>query len=125
VLDEDQPVRTHLSAFIDCHSRYLVTARYCYRQTLDILIDTLLRVWSVHGASRELYVDNAKIYDADALKAACSSTRRLCDGVSAYTSWRPASAARQASLKKPYSILEGCHARPAAAVCKRKVPPTY
>jgi transposase InsO family protein len=71
VLHEGQPVRTHLSAFIDCHSRYLVTARYYYRQTLDILMDTLLRAWAVHGASRELYLDNAKVYDADALKAAC------------------------------------------------------
>jgi len=71
VLEQGQPVRTHLSAFIDCHSRYLVTARYYYRQTLDILIDTLLRAWSVHGASRELYVDNAKVYDANALKATC------------------------------------------------------
>ena len=71
VLVGDQAATTHLSAFIDCHSRYLVTARYYYRQTLDILIDTLLRAWAVHGASRELYLDNAKVYDADALKAAC------------------------------------------------------
>jgi len=71
VLYEDQPVRTHLSAFIDCHSRYIVTGRYYFRQTLDILIDTLLRAWTAHGASRELYVDNAKVYHADALKAAC------------------------------------------------------
>jgi len=71
VLYEGQPVRTHLSAFIDCHSRYIVTARYYFRQTLDILIDTLLRAWTAHGASRELYLDNAKVYHADALKAAC------------------------------------------------------
>jgi len=71
VLYEGCPVRTHLSAFIDCHSRYVVTARYYFRQTLDILIDTLLRGWAAHGASRELYVDNAKVYDANALKAAC------------------------------------------------------
>jgi putative transposase len=71
VLYEDRPVRTHLSAFIDCHSRYVPTGRYYYRQTLDILIDTLLRAWATCGASRELYVDNAKVYDANALKAAC------------------------------------------------------
>jgi len=47
VLHEDRPVRTHLSAFIDCHSRYVVTARYYFRQTLDILIDTLLRAWAM------------------------------------------------------------------------------
>ena len=53
---------THLSAFIDCHSRYVVEARYYLRENLDILIDSLLRAWSVHGASRELYLDNAKIF---------------------------------------------------------------
>jgi hypothetical protein len=64
-------VATHLSAFIDCHSRYVVEARYYLRENLDILIDSLLRAWSIHGASAELYLDNAKIYHALALKAAC------------------------------------------------------
>jgi putative transposase len=71
VLYESQPVRTHLSAFIDCHSRYIVTGRYYFRQTLDILIDSLLRGWGSCGASLGLYLDNAKVYDANALKAAC------------------------------------------------------
>lgn len=64
---------THLSAFIDCHSRYVVEARYYLRENLDILIDSLLRAWSAHGASRELYLDNAKIYHANALKLACGT----------------------------------------------------
>lgn len=42
------------------------------RENLDILIDSLLRAWGQHGASRELYVDNAKIYHASALKLACT-----------------------------------------------------
>ena len=71
VLSGDRAVPTHLSAFIDCHSRYVVEARYYLRENLDILIDSLLRAWSVHGASRELYLDNAKIYHAHALKASC------------------------------------------------------
>ncbi len=71
VLVGDQAVTAHLSAFIDCHSRYVVEARYYLRENLDILIDSLLRAWAVHGASRELYLDNAKIYHAQALKAAC------------------------------------------------------
>ena len=71
VIAGDQVVETHLSAFIDCHSRYVVEARYYLRENLDILIDSLLRAWARHGASRELYVDNAKIYHADALKTAC------------------------------------------------------
>jgi putative transposase len=71
VLDAGVAAATHLSAFIDCHSRYVVEARYYLRQNLDILIDSLLRAWSVHGASAELYLDNAKVYHAHALKAAC------------------------------------------------------
>jgi transposase InsO family protein len=71
VIQGGQAVQTHLSGFIDCHSRYIVEARYYLRENLDILCDSLLRAWSVHGASRELYLDNAKIYHANALKAAC------------------------------------------------------
>ena len=71
VLEGDQAVTTHLSALIDCHSRYVPEARYYLRENLDILEDSLLRAWSVHGASHELYLDNAKIYHAHALKAAC------------------------------------------------------
>ena len=71
VLVDGQAVTTHLSAFIDCHSRYVVEARYYLRENLDILIDSLLRAWGAQGASGELYLDNAKIYHAHALKAAC------------------------------------------------------
>jgi transposase InsO family protein len=66
-----EAVATHLSAFIDCHSRYVVEARYYLRQNLDILIDSLLRAFAVHGAPKQIYVDNAKVYHAKALKAAC------------------------------------------------------
>jgi transposase InsO family protein len=71
VLCDGQAVPTHLSAFIDCYSRFAVEARYYRRENLDILIDSLLRAWAKHGASRELYLDNAKIYHARALQAAC------------------------------------------------------
>jgi transposase InsO family protein len=71
VIDDGRVKETHLSAFIDCHSRYVVEARYYFRENLDVLIDSLLRAWTGHGASRELYVDNAKIYHANALKTAC------------------------------------------------------
>lgn len=70
VLVGDQVRKTHLSVFIDCHSRYVVAGRYYLRENFDILIDTLLRAWSEHGSSRELYVDNAKVYRATALKLA-------------------------------------------------------
>jgi len=71
VLHEQQPVPTHLCAWIDCHSRFIIEARYYYRQNLDILIDSLLRAWTAHGAPLGLYVDNAKVYHARALQAAC------------------------------------------------------
>ena len=69
-----RPVReTHLSVFIDCHSRYVVEGRYYYRENLDVLIDSLLRAWADHGASDQLYVDQAKVYRAQALRAACAA----------------------------------------------------
>jgi len=71
VIFQDHVVVTHLCAFIDCYSRAIVEGRYYYRQNLDILIDSLLRGWTTHGASSELYVDNAKVYHARALKCAC------------------------------------------------------
>jgi transposase InsO family protein len=72
VMHRGRAVKTHLSAWIDCHSRYVVEARYYVRENLDILMDSLLRAWGNHGASQELYVDNAKIYHANALKLACT-----------------------------------------------------
>lgn len=72
VLEKGHALRTHLSIWIDCHSRYVVEGRYYFRENLDILIDSLLRAWGKHGASRELYVDNARIYHARALKLACT-----------------------------------------------------
>jgi transposase InsO family protein len=72
VIHQGRSVKTHLSAWIDCHSRYVVEARYYVRENLDILVDSLLRAWGNHGASRELYVDNAKVYHAKSLQLACT-----------------------------------------------------
>jgi transposase InsO family protein len=72
VMQQGKAIKTHLSAWIDCHSRYIVEARYYVRENLDILTDSLLRAWGNHGASRELYVDNAKIYHANGLQLACT-----------------------------------------------------
>jgi putative transposase len=71
VLVGQEILPTYLSSFIDCHSRYVVEARYYFRQSLDILIDSLLRALARHGAPGELYLDNAKVYHANGLKAAC------------------------------------------------------
>jgi hypothetical protein len=72
VIHQGQAVKTHLAAWIDCHSRYIVQARYYLNENLDILVDSLLRAWGSHGASREAYADNAKIYHAGALRLACT-----------------------------------------------------
>jgi len=72
VLVNDHTRPTRLSAWIDCHSRYIVDARYYYSENLDVLIDSLLRAWGRCGASRELYVDNAKVYHSKALRLACT-----------------------------------------------------
>jgi transposase InsO family protein len=73
VFDVDRVCETHLCAYVDCHSRYGIDARYYYRDNLDVLSDSLLRAWTNHGASLELYVDNAKVYHAHALQAACAA----------------------------------------------------
>jgi transposase InsO family protein len=65
-------MKSHLSIWIDCHSRYVVEGRYYFHENLDIVIDSLLRAWGSHGASREIYLDNAKVYHARALKLACA-----------------------------------------------------
>jgi transposase InsO family protein len=71
VMQDGQAMLTHLSAFIDCHSRYVVEARYYLRENFDILIDSLLRAWAKHGSCAEMYLDNGKVYHAQGLKAAC------------------------------------------------------
>jgi transposase InsO family protein len=71
VIEGDRAVETHLSAFIDCHSRYVLDGRYYLGENLDILFDSLLRAWSSHGTSRELYLDRGGVYRSHALRAAC------------------------------------------------------
>lgn len=72
VFQAGRAIKSHLSIWIDCHSRYVVEGRYYFRENLDILIDSLLRAWGSHGAPRELYVDNARVYHSGALKLACA-----------------------------------------------------
>ncbi len=71
VMIDSQVLPTYLSLFIDCHSRYVVEGRYYLRHSLDILVDSLLRAWTRHGLPNDLYLDNAKVYHANALQAAC------------------------------------------------------
>ena len=71
LVDEKRTASTKLSAFIDIHSRFLVDARYYYNEKLDTLCDSLVRAMAVHGAPKQIYVDNAKVYHSDALEAFC------------------------------------------------------
>ena len=71
VLVDGQSVQSYLSAFIDVCSRYIVAARYYVRQNFDVLSDTLIRGFEVHGVPLKIYLDNGKVYHAHALKQAC------------------------------------------------------
>ena len=71
VLVDGKSVQTYLSAFIDVCSRYIVAARYYVRQNFDVLSDTLIRGFEVHGVPLKIYLDNGKVYHAHALKRAC------------------------------------------------------
>jgi len=72
VLRDGKVTRTRLSVFIDCYSRYPIEARYYFEETFDVLVDSFLRALAVHGAPLELYVDGAKVYNAEALLCALS-----------------------------------------------------
>ena len=72
VLYQGKPCQTYLSAWIDCHSRYMLDARFYLRENLDILVDSLLRALAKHGAPRELYTDNGKVYHSNGLVVCCA-----------------------------------------------------
>lgn len=71
VMDGEDIAESHLCGFIDCHSRYLVSGRYYRKETFDTLIHTCLAAWDIHGSSRQLYLDNAKVFVSEKLRAAC------------------------------------------------------
>lgn len=71
VLVDGQSVQSYLSAFIDVCSRYIVAGRYYVRQDFDVLSDTLIRGFEVHGVPLAVYLDNGKVYHAESLKRAC------------------------------------------------------
>jgi putative transposase len=69
VLEDGRAVETHLCAFLDCHSRFAVVARYYRKEDFEILVDAFLCALVVHGAPRAIYVDNGKVFHARAFKA--------------------------------------------------------
>ena len=54
VFHKERVIKSHLSIWIDCHSRYVVEGRYYFRENLDILMDSLLRAWGSHGLLKSL-----------------------------------------------------------------------
>ncbi|MBF0245283.1 MAG: DDE-type integrase/transposase/recombinase [Planctomycetes bacterium] len=71
VLHNGEILQTHLSAFIDCHSRFIVAGRYYLSQKLAVLEDTLLRAFTIHGSPHEILLDNAKVYHAKGYALLC------------------------------------------------------
>ena len=71
VLVDGKSVQSYLSAFIDVSSRLIVAARYYVRENFDVLTDTLVRGFTVHGVPRQVYLDNGKVYHANILKKVC------------------------------------------------------
>ena len=71
ICGDEKTRKTYMSAFIDVHSRYIVSARYYYRQDMDVLVDSLLNGWILNGLPKAIYLDNAKIYHSNQLKTAC------------------------------------------------------
>jgi transposase InsO family protein len=64
-------LRCHLAAFIDHHSRYVPYGAYYPSQALYTLEDVFKKALLKGGTPEVVYVDNAKIYHANAFAFAC------------------------------------------------------
>jgi len=71
VLVGDEAAPTHLSAFIDCHSRYIVEAVTISARISTSSSTPCCGLGRSTGPAANCTSDNAKIYHARALKAAC------------------------------------------------------
>lgn len=71
VMEENSAKQTYLSLCIDCHSRFVVHAKYYLQQNTQVVIDTLLCAWSTYGLCSQLYLDNAQTYKSKLLQKAC------------------------------------------------------
>lgn len=71
VMVNGKSVQSYLSAFIDVCSRLIVSARYYVHQNFDVLTDTMVRGFTVHGTPRHVYLDNGKVYHSKILKLVC------------------------------------------------------
>jgi len=62
----------YLSAFIDCHSRYVVHAEYYLKENVMTLEDSFKKAILKWGVPKRIYVDNAKIYRSHRFDYACA-----------------------------------------------------
>ena len=63
--------KTWVSAFIDAHSRFIVTGIYAFNCDMDSFVRSLLAAFELHGKPKAIYLDNAKVYRSPIVKRAC------------------------------------------------------
>lgn len=61
----------HLSAFIDCKTRYITHAEYYIKENLFTLEDSFKKAVLKHGCPKLLFLDNAKIYHSKRFAYCC------------------------------------------------------
>ena len=62
----------YLSAFIDCHSRYIVHGQYYLKENIMSLEDSFKKAILKWGIPKRVFVDNAQIYRSHRFAYACS-----------------------------------------------------
>lgn len=72
IIDKNGVVRrVWLSAFIDVHSRFIVSGVYAFNCDMKALVYSLLIAFERHGKPKSIYVDNAKVYRSPIFARAC------------------------------------------------------
>jgi transposase InsO family protein len=61
----------HISAFIDCKTRYIVHAEYYLKENLFTLEDSFKKAVLKNGCPKTVYLDNAKIYHSKRFAYCC------------------------------------------------------
>jgi len=61
----------HISAFIDCRTRYIVHAQYYLKENLFTLEDSFKKALLKNGCPKAVFLDNAKIYHSKRFAYCC------------------------------------------------------
>jgi len=61
----------HISAFIDCKTRYIIHAEYYLKENLLTLEDSFKKAVLKNGCPKAVYLDNAKIYHSKGFAYCC------------------------------------------------------